>query len=455
MNSKQLMSSILQQAMQGQLVPQLDIEPEVAQVGPAPAPDTVPFAIPAKWKWVQLDDITIKISDGTHNPPPNAGSGIPVLSAKNIDEQGNLQFGEVSRWAQESDWVLESQKISIKPNDVLLTIVGSIGRAAVVTTDAKFILQRSVAIIKPQQLLVDSKFLRLALISPYIQGWLQQKAVGTAQKGVYLKSIKKMLLPLPSLEEQHRIVAKIEEIQPLVESLWQAQDKLAKLEADFPRKLKASLLQQAISGQLVPQLDTEPEFAQLGPAPAPYEVPFELPPKWKWVQAQYLGDWKSGGTPLRSNPSYWEKGTVPWLKTGEVSNCLVSSVEEKVTEKAVKETRLRLNPAGSVLVAMYGTGTVGNIGMLGIPSTTNQACCACVTDPELVVNWYLFYVLMAFRYLLIKLAAGTTNLQNLSKSKIEKIWIPLPPLDEQRRIVAKLDELLPEVDKLGSLLKTA
>lgn len=219
MNSKQLMSSILQQAMQGQLVPQLDIEPEVAQLGPAPAPDAVPFTIPDKWKWVQLDDIAIKISDGTHNPPPNAGSGIPVLSAKNIDEQGNLQFGEVSRWAQESDWVLESQKISIKPNDVLLTIVGSIGRAAVVTTDAKFILQRSVAIIKPQQSLVDSKFLRLALISPYIQGWLQQKAVGTAQKGVYLKTIKKMLLPLPPLEEQRRIVAKLDELLPEVDKL--------------------------------------------------------------------------------------------------------------------------------------------------------------------------------------------------------------------------------------------
>ena len=150
--------------------------------------------------------------------------------------------------------------------------------------------------------------------------------------------------------------------------------------------LRQRILQLAVSGQLVEQLDSEPAVEQLGPAPKPDEVPFEIPAKWKWVQAKYVGDWKSGATPRRDNPEFWVNGTIPWLKTGEVSNCLVKATEEFVTEKAVTEARLRLNPKGSVLVAMYGTGTVGNIGMLDIPSTTNQACCACIVDSKIVVN---------------------------------------------------------------------
>ena len=214
------------------------------------------------------------------------------------------------------------------------------------------------------------------------------------------------------------------------------------------KQLWDSLLQQAISGKLVPQLDSESAVEQIGPAPAKDEVPFVLPEKWKWVQAKCIGSWKSGATPRRDNAEFWENGPVPWLKTGEVSNCLVLATEEFVTEKAVKQARLRLNPKGSVLIAMYGTGTVGNIGVLGIPCTTNQACCACITASNVVINWFLFYVLLAFRAFLIGKASGTTNLQNLSKDKIEKIWIPLPPLEEQRRIVAKLDDIMGNLERM-------
>ena len=214
------------------------------------------------------------------------------------------------------------------------------------------------------------------------------------------------------------------------------------------KPLRDKILELAITGKLVPQLDSEPAVEQIGPAPAKDEVPFVLPEKWKWVQAKCIGSWKSGATPRRDNAEFWENGTVPWLKTGEVSNGLVLATEEFVTEKAVKQARLRLNPKGSVLIAMYGTGTVGNIGVLGIPCTTNQACCACITDSNVVINWFLFYVLLAFRAFLIGKASGTTNLQNLSKDKIEKIWIPLPPLEEQRRIVAKLDDIMGNLERM-------
>lgn len=214
------------------------------------------------------------------------------------------------------------------------------------------------------------------------------------------------------------------------------------------KPLRDKILELAITGKLVPQLESEPAVEQIGLAPAKEDEPFALPKKWKWVQSKYMGSWKSGATPRRDNAEFWENGTVPWLKTGEVSNGLVLATEEFVTEKAVKQARLRLNPEGSVLIAMYGTGTVGNIGVLGIPCTTNQACCACIIDSDVVISWFLFYVLLAFRSLLIDKASGTTNLQNLSKDKIEKIWIPLPPIAEQRRIVSKLDDIMGNLERM-------
>ena len=203
---------MLDKAIKGLLVPQLDSEPEVEQLGPAPKPEEVAFELPSKWKWVQLNQLTFKITDGTHNPPPNSGEGVPVLSAKDIDEEGNLLFDNVKRWAPEEAWVTEYKKVLIEPEDVLLTIVGTIGRSAVVKSSERFILQRSVAIIKPNHNLIYSRYLRLSLTSPYVQHTLNQFAAGTAQKGVYLNKLKQIWLPVPPIEEQRRIVAKLEEV---------------------------------------------------------------------------------------------------------------------------------------------------------------------------------------------------------------------------------------------------
>lgn len=210
--------------------------------------------------------------------------------------------------------------------------------------------------------------------------------------------------------------------------------------------LRSQLLQQAISGKLTAQLDSEPEVAQLGSAPAPDEVPFAIPPKWKWVQAQFLGNWKAGATPPRSEPSFWENGTIPWLKSGEIVDGLISSVEEAVTEKAVQEKNLRVNPVGTFVVAMYGA-TAGKVGILQTACASNQACCACLLDDGLVSNWFLFYAFIAVRNILLIQAAGSAQ-SNLSKEKIEKTWIPLPPLEEQRRIVALIDELMSTLDRI-------
>jgi type I restriction enzyme S subunit len=172
--------------------------------------------------------------------------------------------------------------------------------------------------------------------------------------------------------------------------------------------------------------------------------PFVIPSNWAWAYLNDFGDWGSGSTPNRSNHEFYD-GKIPWLKSGELNDGIVSESEEKVTELALEKCSLRLNKPGDVLLAMYGA-TVGKVAILGIEATTNQAVCACTCFSG-VFNRYLFILLKAFKQQFISESAGAAQ-PNFSKDKIIRTIAPLPPLAEQRRIVAKVEELLALCDEL-------
>lgn len=173
------------------------------------------------------------------------------------------------------------------------------------------------------------------------------------------------------------------------------------------------------------------------------EIPFDIPESWEWVRIGDIGSWSAGATPSRSNPKYYG-GDIPWLKTGDLNDGYIMEVPEFISEEALEKTSVRLNPIGSVLMAMYGA-TIGKLGILNIEATTNQACCACIPY-SIIYNKYLFYYLMGQRRVYIKMGAGGAQ-PNISKEKIINSIVPLPPLEEQKRIVAKIEELMPYVDK--------
>ena len=162
--------------------------------------------LPDGWDWASLREIALSISDGSHNPPPDNGSGIPLLSAVNINDNSIL-MNEISRWITNEEWKIENQRTNIEVGDVLLTIVGSIGRSAVVQNNNHFALQRSVAVIKP--CLINPLYLMHIVQSPQIQKWLTDNSKGTAQKGIYLNALSLMIIPIPPLAEQARIVEQI------------------------------------------------------------------------------------------------------------------------------------------------------------------------------------------------------------------------------------------------------
>ena len=179
--------------------------------------EEIPFDIPTNWKWCRLRDICTKIVDGDHNPP--SGVKYPtdflMLSATNINNGTLMDLNKV-RYVTEEVFAVENQRTRVEMNDIFFTIVGSMGRSCVYRGGYNLCFQRSVAVLTT---LVMPEFLKYVLDTPYIQFFMYANATGTAQKGFYLNQVENLVIPVPPLAEQRRIVAKLEEILPLCERL--------------------------------------------------------------------------------------------------------------------------------------------------------------------------------------------------------------------------------------------
>ena len=172
------------------------------------------------------------------------------------------------------------------------------------------------------------------------------------------------------------------------------------------------------------------------------EIPFEIPQGWEWCRMGCIGDWGAGATPTKSNASYYG-GNILWLRTGELNNGIVNDTEIKITDKALKECSLRLNKVGDVLIAMYGA-TIGKVAIAGCELTTNQACCACT--PIGIYNYFLFYFLMGSQIDFVKKGKGGAQ-PNISREKLIAHLMPIPPMQEQYRIVECIRKVLPLIDR--------
>jgi type I restriction enzyme S subunit len=232
------------------------------------------------------------------------------------------------------------------------------------------------------------------------------------------------------------------------------------------KKLRELILELAVQGKLVPQEpNDEPAYVLLErmskertllleekkikpakklPTVDHEEKFFELPIGWEFVRLNDIGEWGAGATPSRSRHQYYG-GNIPWFKSGELTDDYISDSEEHITELALKETSLRYNKPGDVLIAMYGA-TIGKTSILKSPGTTNQAVCAC-TPFNGVSNVFLLTLLKAYKYRFIGMGWGGAQ-PNISREKIIATVIGLPPLAEQLRIVAKVDELMALCDQL-------
>ena len=170
------------------------------------------------------------------------------------------------------------------------------------------------------------------------------------------------------------------------------------------------------------------------------------PKSWARLPLALIGKWGSGGTPKRGNRTYYG-GEIPWLVIGDLNDGLVLNAENFITKKGLAESSATLVPKGAVFVAMYGS--IGKSGIAGIECATNQAIAHCVPDQNLVSTEFLFRLILGLRKRLFGQGRGLAQ-QNISQTVLKHLMVSLPPLTEQRRIVAKVDQLMALCDELES-----
>ena len=488
MLADKLRKSVLQSAIQGKLTEQLATDDNVEDLLQAieeekellikekkikkqkPLPeiieDEIPFAIPENWKWVRLGDISYKIVDGDHNPPTGEKEKTPYImaSSTNIGNERLINLEKV-RYLSEENFIKCNKRTLVKKDDILFSSVGSIGSVIVYNEDYKLTFQRSVTVIGTR---INSYYLRIVLLSPYCQFIFKTQSSGTAQKGFYIRQVNNLLIPLPPLAEQKRIVEKLDNVLANIEKLKSSEEKLSILQKNFPDKLKKSILQSAIQGKLTEQLATDDKVEDLLQAikeekerlikekkikkqkPLPEiteeEIPFTIPENWKWIR---LGEIVSIlGDGLHGTPIYDESGEYYFINGNNLleEKIIIKSTTKKVSQIEYEKYKKNLNK-DTMLVSI--NGTIGNVAFYDNEKVMlGKSVCYFNLLKNVNKKYlkYIFYSVYFIKYV-NKMATGST-IKNLSLKAMNLFIIPLPPLAEQKRIVEKLDKLLADIEEL-------
>jgi type I restriction enzyme S subunit len=483
MNAQDLKNSILQRAIEGKLVPQrkeegtakellAEIRAEKARLIkekkikkskslPEITDEEKPFDIPESWEWVRLMDLCANIVDCPHSTPKyfSNNTGYYAIDTNVIDSNGEITGW---RYVSQESYLQRISRLTPEQGDIVLTREGSIGRAAILPSDKKICLGQRVMLLRPSSY-TNINFIKIILMAPNTLTRLTEKQKGLGAKHINVSDVCKIILPLPPLAEQHRIVAKIEEFQPDIDAYDKAQTKLQAIEQRFPDDMKKSLLQYAIEGKLVPQrkeegtakdllaeiraekarLVKEKKIKKSKPLPAITndEKPFDIPDSWEWVRLGDIIELQSGQDFSPSKYSDTDKDGTPYI-TGASS----------FTENGVLENRWTKCPKciatkGDILLVCKGSG-YGKVTICNLEEVHIARQIMAIKQRAYLSIAYIKFFLMA-RIKLIK-KNGQGVIPGISRDIVLNLLFPLPPLAEQHRIVAKLEELLPLCQQLAS-----
>ena len=478
MTPQELKNSILQLAIQGRLVEQrpeegtaqelyrqiqaekqrLIQEGKIKKEKPLLeiAEDEKPFEIPESWMWVRLGTCILLLSGSDLVPSKynNHTKGIPYITGASNIEKGNII---INRWTEFPSNIATQ-------GCLLLTCKGTVGKTAILTEPYVHIARQIMALMP---IIVDVRYLQLFV---ECQVELLKKKAKSMIPGIERNVVLNISFPLPPLAEQKRIVAKIEELLPLVDRYEAAWTRLEDFNRRFPEDMKKSILQQAIQGKLVEQRPEEGTAQELYeqiqaekrrlikegkikkekplPEVTEDEKPFEIPESWMWVRLGSVLNKLTDGT--HSTPQYTSSG-VPFLSVKDMSSGVLDFSNCKyISETEHQELYARCNPE-------YGDLLLTKVGTTGIPVIvdTSEAFSLFVSvallkfNQELIDNRFLRFLIWS-PLVQAQAAENTRGVGNKNwvMRDIANTIIALPPLAEQKRIVARLEELLPLCERL-------
>lgn len=484
MTPEQLKASIIHLALQGKLVGQRTEEGDAEELyrqiqeekdkliklkiikldKNIPEPDEYPYDIPESWIWARITDCGSFISGYTPKPLELKSEGvIPYFKVADMNTEGNEVYLSITNSYLKDD---NSTKYYLKN-----TIVYPKNGGAVFTNKKRILAQNSVVDLNTGGYSVIGPVSLMYFYLFFSQIDFRQCYKGTALPTIDMDKLKRKWIPLPPLKEQHRIVAKIEELLPFVDRYAASYEKLEQFNAKFPEEMKKSILQYAIQGKLVEQRleegTAEELYQQIQEERKGYKikelsvddiyvVPFDIPDTWKWI---HLQDIVKKTIKRGKSPRYTKKSNIQVfaqkcnVKSGGINMGLALFLDEDTVEKYPVEEYMC---NGDIVINSTGGGTMGRVGIFHdtdriddmsiVPDGHVTIIRACDT----IDYKYLYYVIKHNQKYLETQGEGSTNQTELKPLTIASLVIPLPPLAEQHRIVAKIEEILPYCDKLAN-----
>ncbi len=443
--------------------------------------EEIPFEVPKGWEWCRFSSLYLSLTDGTHSTPKYTLSGIPFISVKDMSS-GVIDFSNTKYISKEEHQKL-SDRCHPQKGDLLLSKVGTTGIPAMVTTDREFSLFVSVALIKLIQCDINREFLVFMIQSPLVQEQAKENTRGVGNKNWVLSAVSKTLMVVPPLEEQGRIKNRLNLILSYVERYSSSQDKLDLLNANIVTDLKKSILQEAIQGKLVPQIAEEGTAQELleqikaekqklvkegilkksalndsvvfrgddnrycekigkSVQCIDEEIPFEIPESWVWCKFQDIANSELGKTMNKAS----DKGSeVPYLCSINVYWDKVDLSNVKVAPFSIAEKEKYLLQKGDLLICEGGE--VGRCAIWSNDKTMYyQNALHRVRFFGNISSKFIQNVIRSYKTMGIidKNSKGMT-IKHFTKTALNSLYIPLPPFQEQQRIVAQIEKLFEQL----------
>lgn len=366
--------------------------------------------------------------------------GIPVFGQANVMSR-DYSFGK--RFLNEQRFN-ELKQYAVKPDDVLITMMGSAGRCDVVPEDSRLGI-------------IDSHLLRLRLrqtLDPlYLRWFIDQTksaaaqaelaARGSIMAGLNSAVVRDLWCPLPPLATQRAIVSWLKVKTAAIDALIEKKRRLVQLLAEK----RAALINCAVTKGLDPTVPMKDSG-----------IPWigEIPAHWNRSKLGFLSRIGNGSTPERSNRQFWTEGTVPWLNSGKVNDGIVRSAEQFVTLEAVNRCHLPFAPVGSVIMGITGEGqTRGRVALLELKTTLSQHLAYISLASDRLLSPYLWRMLTAFyEWLRWSSSGGGSTKAAITCTQLRDVPVLIPPVAEQANILIELNDRLAKIDRLKSSVET-
>lgn len=426
-----------------------------------PLDDDVLFDIPQSWRWARMQYF-LDVRDGTHDSPKYYAQGVPFVTSKNISK-GYLDFTDVN-YISQADADKINQRSLVEDNDILLAMIGSIGNPVKVHKDREFAIKNMALIKAVPQSNINMDYVLILL--RYMQAIMKRDSSGGVQKFVSLSYLREFPVPVPPIEEQQRIVDRVNVLMEKLDEFSEIEQQLIALKANFPADLRGAILQAAMQGKLTEQLESDTPVEQLLTSiengreqllsKGVYkqdkklrplddsEIPFDIPDSWSWVKLGYCstyGQTKQKATIDEIKSDIWSLDLEDIEKTTGRLLCKQKASQRKINGDKVKFFK------GNILYSKLRPY------LLKILIADDDGICTPELIPfDMIGDINPRYILWVLRspHVDYKINAVTygVKMPRVGKDTMVNLLIPLPPIEEQQRIVEHLDALLPLCDTL-------